>query len=414
MLRYDALGQAAMRILLINKNLFPKGGAERHFFALQRLLEQHGHEVIVFAMNHPENEPSPYARYFVSRTDFDTVRSSWNGLRAAARMIWSFEAARKIDTLIRKTKPDIAHIHNIYHQISPSILPVLKKHKIPVVMTAHDFNLISPNYNLFHDGAICERCKPTRYYRAIFHRCVKHSLPASLVAVKAQYLHRWLGVYRKNVDALISPSNFFLRTMHAWNTRFAREYVLANFVEKLNDPTLTPGSYFLYLGRLSPEKGVDVLLEAAQSVSARIVIAGTGLEEQRLRNIAAKYGLWNIKFVGYQSADAVQQLLRGCRAVIAPSRGYEHCPLAILESFAASKPVIASRIGGIPELVDDGKNGILFSAGKAAQLAEAMKTLADNDGMVRTLGESAQQSAQNCEPEQYYQQLMRIYEESRA
>lgn len=403
-----------MRILLINKYLFPKGGADRHFFALKELLERNGHQVIVFAMEHPQNIPSPYSDYFVSRTDFEHVRFSWNGLRAAARMVWSFEAARKIDALIRATKPDIAHIHSIYHQISPSILPVVKKHGIPVVMTAHDFHLISPNYNLFHDGAICERCKPTRYYRAIFHRCVKHSYIASAVAAKAQYLHRWLGVYRKNISAFISPSRFLLNMMHEWNTHFAREYVLANFVAMQNDPNPTPGDYFLYLGRLSPEKGVDVLVEAARNVSARIVIAGTGPEERRLRNMAAEHSLTNVEFVGYQSADAVQQLLRGCRAVIAPSRGYEHCPLAILESFAAGKPVIASCIGGIPELVMDGTNGLLISADNAEQLAAAMNKLNADGEMTRTLGEHALQSARNCDPEQYYHTLIDIYEHARA
>ncbi len=403
-----------MRILLINKYLFSKGGAERHFFALQQLLERRGHEVIVFAMEHPQNVPSPYAGYFASRTDFEHVRFSWNGLRAAARMIWSFEAARKIDALIRATRPDIAHIHNIYHQISPSILPVLKKHGIPVVMTAHDFHLISPNYNLFHDGAICERCKPTRYYRAIFHRCIKHSLVASMIAATAQYLHRWLNVYRKNISACISPSKFLLQTMHEWNTRFAREYILTNFVAMQNDPNPAPGEYFLYLGRLSPEKGVDVLLEAAQSVFSRIVIAGTGPEDRRLRNMAAEHSLKNVVFVGYQTADAVQRLLRGCRAVIAPSRGYEHCPLAILEAFAAGKPVIASRIGGIPELVVDGTNGLLITAGNAEQLAAAMNTLATDDARSRMLGENALRSARKCDPEQYYQQLMHVYEETRA
>lgn len=403
-----------MRILLINKYLFPKGGAERHFFALQQLLERHGHDVIVFAMEHPQNVPSPYSEYFVSQTDFEHVRFSWNGLRVAARMIWSFEAARKIEALIRATKPDIAHIHNIYHQISPSILPVLKKRGIPVVMTAHDFNLISPNYNLFHDGAICERCKPTRYYRAIFHRCVKHSYIASGIAAKAHYLHRWLGVYRTNVAALISPSNFFLQTMHEWNTHFAREYMLTNFVEMQQDATPAPGDYFLYLGRLSPEKGGDVLIEAARNIPSRIVIVGTGSEEERLRKMASDYGLQNVEFLGYQAADAVQKLLRKCRAVIAPSRGYEHCPLAILESFAAGKPVIASRIGGIPELVVDGTNGVLITAGNAEQLAAAILTLATNDAFSRTLGEHALQSARHCDPERYYHKLMNIYEETRA
>lgn len=403
-----------MHILLINKYLFPKGGTERHFFALKELLEKHGHDVIVFAMEHPQNVPSPYSEYFVSRTNFEHVRFSWNGLRSAARMVWSFEAARKLDALIRATKPDIAHIHNIYHQISPSILPVLKKRGIPVVMTAHDFNLISPNYNLFHDGAICERCKPTRYYRAIFHRCVKHSYIASSAAAKAQYLHRWLGVYRKNVAALISPSKFLLHTMHEWHTKFIREYVLVNFVAMQNDPNLTPGEYFLYLGRLSPEKGVDVLLEAARNVLSRIVIAGTGPEEQRLRNMAAEYKLRNVEFLGFQSSDKVEQLLRGCRAVIAPSRGYEHCPLVVVESFAAGKPVVAAHIGGIPELVVDGTNGLLITAGDAKQLAAAMNTLATDDAFSRTLGENALQSARKCDPEQYCHKLMNIYEQARA
>lgn len=398
----------AMRILLINKFYFPQGGAERHVLQLQELLTVHGHEVIIFSMAHPQNLPSPYSRYFVSRVDFDRVRYDWQGLRAIGRMVYSWEARRKLSALIRATKPDVAHIHNIYHQISPSILDTLRRWHVPVVSTLHDYHLLSPNYLLFDHGAVCERSKPMRYWRSVAHRCVKNSVAASAAAALALYIHRLLRLYR-GVHTYISPSRFLHEQMRSWGFPAHRIVELPNFVEPASAGQ-GAGVFLLFAGRLAPEKGVETLLRAAHATNTPLVFAGTGPEEQRLRLLQRQLNATTVRFVGQQSAAHMQRLLAECRAVVVPSLCYENCPLTILEAFAHGKPVIASHLGGIPELVHDGVNGWLTVPGSVESVSAALRRAMTADaGAYGQMSAAAATTASRHGPEQYYARLMEIY-----
>jgi glycosyltransferase involved in cell wall biosynthesis len=400
-----------MKILLVNKYNFIKGGAEKHFFMLKELLESHGHTVVVFAMKHPKNQPSPYEKYFVSFADFEKVSWGWKGLQTALRTIYSWEARRKMEHLIKAERPDIAHIHNIYHQISPSILPVLKKYRIPVVQTLHDYKLISPNYSLYHDGQICEITKGGCYYRAVGHKCVKGSRAASLVCAIEMHIHKLFGWYENNVDAFIAPSRFLMDKVKEWRTRVKKIIMLPYFINKTDtSPSDQPGDYFLFFGRLSEEKGVPVLLRAMKGVDLPLRIVGTGPEEAHLKAIANEIGLPHIQFMGFQSGQTLTDIIRGARAVIVPSLWYENCPLVIQEAYQQGRPVVATDLGGMKENVTDGVTGRLFKLGSAEELTIILKELVAQPDLARTYGRQAFEYAQKFDADEFYKRLMELYE----
>lgn len=402
-----------MRILLINKFYFPKGGADLHVLQLQKILENHGHEVVVFSMTHPQNWPSPYAKYFVSQTDFSHVRLNWQGLRAAGRMLYSLEAKKKLRQLIADTKPDIAHIHNIYHQLSPSVLSVLRETKIPVVQTLHDYSVISANYKLYAHGKKCWHGHQGKYYQYMLHRCVKNSLLASIMGTLEMYSLRWHQWYQKTVKLFISPSQFMIDTMKQWNLVEVPYKRLPNFITSVADRPAPIGDYYLFVGRLSEEKGVDILLRAVTDIKREIRIVGSGPAEAALQKLANELRLTNISFLGQLPPDEVTTQLQHCRALIVPSRWPENCPLVILEALAQGKPVIASRSGGIPEFVIDGQTGWLCEPDSFKDVALALQRAEDATNELPLFAERAWNASKQFLPEPYYQQLIQLYDSVR-
>lgn len=398
-----------MKILLINKYYYVKGGADRHVLLLQELLERNGHEVIIFSMADPRNEPSRYTQYFVSNVDFEHVRGDKEGLRAAGRMLYSWEARKNLARLIADTKPDIAHIHNMYHQISPSILPLLRKYGIPIVQTLHDYKLICPNYSLFTEGDVCDRCKTHKYYNAIRHRCVKDSLPASTLAAVEMSLHKLLGLYERNVNIFISPSAFLMTTIRNWGFMNLDIRRLPYFIDGQGTMDATVGTYLLYFGRLSREKGVDTLLEAMNGIATPLKIAGTGPQENALRLYAKEHNLTNVEFLGFKSGNELHELVRNAMGVVVPSRWHENYPFVILEAFAAGKAVIGTRRGGIPELVQHGERGLLCEAGSPEALRNTIRDFTASLARIERWAENAHAFIKTHRSEQLYPKLMEIY-----
>ena len=400
-----------MRVVFANKYYCLKGGAERHLFDLQALLEAHGHEVIPFAMAGEHDEPSPWFRHFVSPVRTESVSFGYEGLRTAGRMLYSFEARRKFAALLDEAKPDLVHVHNIYHQISPSILPVAKRRGLPVVMTVHDYNLLAPNYSLFHDGRICEVTKPHAYWRAVGHKCVKGSAAASALAALEMSLHRSLGLYSRNIDRYIAPSRFVQALLIDYGFDEKRVVCLPHFIKTGEWQPVYGGDYALFVGRLSAEKGVETLIRAAaaaKNVPVRIV--GTGPEEARLKRLAADLGAANVVFRGFHAGDELKREFAGARFVVIPSVWYEVFGLVALEAYAAGKPVIASEIGGLTELVRAGETGVPVSAGDAAALAEVMRDLWNHPILTEKMGRVARSWVESSfTPEKYYAGLMDIY-----
>ncbi|MBU1029409.1 glycosyltransferase, partial [Patescibacteria group bacterium] len=388
-----------------------KGGAERYLFELRDLLIRHGHVVVPFAMKDGRNESTYWSDRFVSPVQTDRVRLSWQGLRTAGRMLYSFEARRKFSGLLDEVKPEIVHIHNIYHQISPSILPEAKNHGIPVVLTAHDYKLIAPNYSLFHNGAICEHTKSNQYWSAVRARCVKGSFLASALAAAEMTLHRRLGLWHDNIDRIIAPSSFLATLLEEKGIAKTKIVHIPHFIDATLWHPHYDGDYALFVGRLSSEKGVETLVRAAALIkNIPVHIVGIGPEDIRLHRIAEELGADNIQFKGYLSGEALRHEYRHARFVVVPSVCYEVFGLSVLEAYASGKPVVASRLGGLSEVVREGETGFLVSVSDPEDLAERMEVLWNSPDKVQSMGQQARHLAEtDYAPEVHYRRIMAVY-----
>lgn len=398
-----------MRILQVNKFNYLRGGAEQYFLSMTEELQRRGHEVAVFAMKHPKNQPSPWEKYFVTRYSFNEG-SLWERVRGAARIIWNREARRKFEALIQEFKPDIIHYHNIYHQLSPSILSVAKKYNIPTVMHLHDYKLISANYSLFSNGHISYEGTAPHYYRCFTHKSFRNSYLKSLVVTLEMYLHHTiLKSYEKNIDLYLASSYFMKDICVRYGVPAEKIDVIYNFIFQTKERTSEQGDYLLYFGRLSPEKGVEVLLEglAQSSTKPPLLIAGAGPLEQKLQEMAEKKKL-PVSFLGYQAPSALEPLIRKAGAVVVPSIWFENMPFVLLEALSFGKIVIASKVGGTAEIIKDGENCLVFQTGDSKQLAkkiDALQTI-DREGM----SEKARASVKDLTLENNCRQLLSIYE----
>lgn len=400
-------------LLSINNYHYRRGGAEAVFLEQNRLFEQLGWRVAPFAMHHAQNLPTPWSDYFVEEIEFGAQYSALEKLTKIPKVIYSLEARRKLDALLNKVRPHIAHAHNVYHHISPSIFGLLKRRGVPVVLTLHDLKLACPAYKMLtHDG-VCERCKGGALHHVMLHRCVKNSLALSGMILLETLVHRALRCYTDHVDRLVTPSRFYLEKLVEWGWERERFVHVPNFVDcAVHRPNYTPGSAFLYFGRLGPEKGVRTLIEAAAAARVPLWIAGSGPEETMLRQHAAQLGA-DVTFLGYQSGDALHDCVRRARAVVLPSEWYENAPISVLESYALGKPVIGAAIGGIPELIREGQTGATFASGDAAALAAVLRDFADTPAKrLADMGHVARAWVENCfTAERYIERLMHLYSE---
>lgn len=403
-----------MKILLVNKYFFLRGGSEASFFEEAALLEKRGHRVVHFAMAHPRNLHSPFSSYFVSRVDFEGSASWLRKAKAGGRMLYSWEARRRLGALIKAEKPDVAHLHNIYHHISPSILPVLKKAGVPVVLTFHDYKFLCPVYTLYRDGGPCEECRSGRFIHCLQHRCSKRSYLKSAWNTLEMVLHHPVLHIYDLVDCFICPSRS-LKNRMAGRIDDRKLFVLPNFISE--SPSFGPrsdGKTIVYFGRLSAEKGLLTLLRAVQGLDARCLIIGDGPQRTSLEKRARERRLDRVTFLGFRSAAEVRGYVRDAAFTILPSEWYENSPRAVLESFALGKAVVASRIGGLPELVKDEETGLTFQAGNALELKEKIIRLLHDPQKSEEMGLRARQLAlEKFGPGPHYESLIKIFEIAR-
>lgn len=373
-----------MNILFANKFFFLNGGSERVFFQEREFLINQGHSVIDFSMEDPRNFDSPYSDFFISHVDFRNGQGVIGKLRNGLQFIHSFEATKKIEQLVRKTNPAIAHLHNIYHQLTPSIIPVLKKHGVKVVLTLHDGKLICPSYLMVNKGKTCTACEGSRFYLPLAKRCQGSSMQGLLLSLEAYY-HKLRHSY-EGVDLFLAPSRFMADFM---GHRIAKEKirVLHNGIDVAEyAPSYSDDGYALYFGRLSSEKGLITLLEAHKTlgVGHRLLIVGTGPLADHLGGRHP-----GVEFLGYKSGKELYNIIDRASYVVMPTECYENCSMVVLESMALGKPVIGSRIGGVPEQIDHGKTGLLFEMGNQHELAEHMRLLYDNSAIRLQFGKAA-------------------------
>jgi glycosyltransferase involved in cell wall biosynthesis len=354
-----------MKILLSNKYYYYRGGDCIYTIELEELLKEKGHEVAVFTMQHSSNLSSEYSGYFPSEIDFNKIRLN-NFFASIIRPFGSQEVRRNFIRLINDFRPDILHLNNIHSQISPVIAKIAHKRKILVVWTLHDYKLLCPRYDCMRKGQSCELCFSNKF-NVVKYKCIKNSLTASLLSyAESVFWHK--NKIENFTDLFICPSLFMLNKMISGEFKAEQFITLPNFVnnKKLNDITSAKEDYYCYIGRLSSEKGVETLLKAALELPQFFLkIVGSGPLEHKLK---AKYCSKNIEFLGYKNWDTLKTLLLKARFIVIPSEWYENSPLSVLESICLGTPVIGANIGGIPELIDSGANGLLFEPGNVIDL----------------------------------------------
>jgi glycosyltransferase involved in cell wall biosynthesis len=309
--------------------------------------------------------------------------------------------------------PDVVHLFNIYHHISPSILPVIAQRDIPIVHTLDDYKLICPNYLLYTEGRPCTRCWGGRYFQAAKHRCLHGSLAWSLLAAVEMTLHKAWRVYERHVAAFIAPSAFVRVQAETFGVPPEQLAHIPYFVVGGDFPVSEgDGGYFAYVGRLSPEKGLPTLLRAMRQVpKARLWIVGEGQMQPALRRMAEEWGLSNVRFCGHLSGAALNQALAESRFTVMPSEWYEVFGQSILESFAVGKPVVAARIGAIPELLDEGVDGLLFTPGDEDELAARVRCLWDQPQQAQQMGLNGRRKAlRRYDAGSHYPQLLSLYQ----
>ncbi len=399
------------RLLSVNNFHYRRAGSDVAFLEHDRLFRARGWETAVFSMHHSENLDSEWGEHFVKEIEFTRAYSLGAKLRLASKVLYSWEARSKLDGLLTRFRPHVAHVHSVYHHLSPAILPVLKRHHVPVVLTAHDYKLACPAYKMFDERAVCEDCRGGSVLPLIRKRCVHGSVAiSSLVAFEA-VLHRYLGSYANTVARIACPSGFLLEKLVEWGWSRERVAHVPNFVDlDAWNPDFTPGRYFLYFGRLAPEKGLHTLVRAAAIAKCPIKIVGWGQLRGELEALAQRLDA-PVEFAGRAPPESLAALIRNARAVVVPSEWYENASLAALEAFACGKPVIASRIGGNPELVLPGLNGWLFDPGNHVELAERMRQVSLLPAAtVETLGRAARDRVRTeHSPGRYFNAMMALY-----
>lgn len=405
-----------MRILYCNKYNFAFSGTEVYLFELMDLMRSHGHEAALFSMADPRGAATKYDQHFVPAIDFKDAHSgSLGSARQAAHALYSRQARLKLREMVKVFRPEVAHVRNIYHHLSPSILWELKALGVPVVYHLNDFKLLCPSYNMVARGRSCERCHGGKFWHVMTEGCYAGPPGATIVLAAEAYLHKWLRSYETCVDRFLVPSRFVKQKLieNGWDA--GKISVLPHF-QNLPSQTVCdplPDAPILYFGRLSPEKGVTDLIRAMQRLPhVSLRIAGEGPQRGELERLTRELGLANVDFVGRVVGAQLSGLISSARFTVLPSRAYETLGKTILESYAWGRAVVASDLGSRRELVHEGETGVLFRVGDVAQLVGAISFLVERPKLAAEMGAAGRTLVKNQHSaESHYAAMTSLYEQ---
>lgn len=394
-----------MKILLVNSHHKPEGGTERYYFNLAKLLRANGHTIAFFSMKDSSNKKTVWSKYFVTNFRFGKGRHN-NPIKTAFRIFFSFEAKRKMAALLDRFKPDIVHINNITYFITPSILGEIKKRKIPILMTVHDYQILSPNPILFADKKVSDTSNGD-YLKVFFKKEIKHSYYASLLAVVAFYIQHIFQFYKRYVDLFICPSIFMKNKLIECGFDKKRIIYLPNFMDPQIRESMQKNAkkYALFFGRINMNKGVGLLLKLAKKNPKLYIKIIGNWDDVKLKQKISSYLTTkeaNIDMINYQNESSLYRYISQCEFVIVPSLWYENQPYSIMEAYAFDKAVLASKIGGIPEIVKDGVTGYLFDPDNFASLKRKASAMWKNNKLTLKLGENARSYLENNFDSNYY------------
>lgn len=408
-----------MRILLVNYRYFISGGPEKYMFNIKKMLEDNGHEVVPFSIHSNKNVETEYSKYFVEpiggrdATYFDEVKKTPKSIwQMISRSCYSLEVKKAIQKEIRDVKPDVVYIIHFVNKLSPSVIRGAKEMGIPVVLRLSDYFLLCPRFDFMYQKKICEDCLTCGYGSCIKKRCVKGSLFASIIRVFSMKLHKMMKIY-DDVDAFITPSEFLKKKLGENGFQTGKITCIPTFTSsmtKVGDPII--GNHGLYFGRITEEKGVETVIKAYETMpDHQIKIMGDDSTEEavRLKKYVEDHHMTNVDFLGFKAGKELEEIIKGARFTLIPSIWYDNLPNTALESFQYSKPVIASNIGSLPELVVDGFNGYLFDPYNPEELAEKIK-LFDDDELVKTMGTNSRKRLESrFAPKTHYDELMKVF-----
>ena len=396
-----------MKILLVHKFLYPKGGAETYVLKLGAFLQEQGHQVQYFGLARPENTVGNRIGAGVSDLDFSAGIP--RNLHAPLRIIYNGQARRKIRAVLEDFRPDAVHLNNIHFHLTPSVILEIARYRretgrqVRIVYTAHDYQLVCPSHGLFdRNFQVCEKCLQGNYTHCLRTKCMKNSYLKSFLAMADAYFWKYNPAYDQ-IDAIICPSRFLKEKLDSQPRFRNKTVVIHNFVDKMGQVSSEKGDYVLQFGHLSRDKGTDTLLEAARRLpQTRFVFAGFGEAEQQIRELP------NGEFVGFLQGESLKRLIAEAKVTVCPSEIYENCPFSVIESQMYGTPVIGARMGGIPELIREGETGELFEAGNAAQLEEKLRKILETPNLAEDYGKNCSKIAFET-PEHYCQKLLALY-----
>jgi glycosyltransferase involved in cell wall biosynthesis len=390
-----------MKILLANKFYYRRGGDCIYTINLEQLLRQHGHDVAIFAMDYPENIETEWNKYFPSEVKF---KPGLGMIEAFKRPFGTSEVKKKFTKLIDDFRPDILHLNNIHSQISPVIAEIAHNRGIRVVWTLHDYKLLCPRYDCLRNGKdICEACFSDKR-GVLLNKCMKNSKIASFLSYWEA--NKW---NRERIefftDAFICPSQFMGEKMIRGDFNASKLIVLNNFidVEKCKKDVYHKENYYCFMGRLSEEKGISLLIRTAKTLPYNLKIIGDGPMREKLES---NLKLNNVEFVGKKDWEEIKVLVGEAMFIVTPSEWYENNPLSVIESLCLGTPVLGARIGGIPELIDENVNGMTFESRNMENLSSKIEVMWKSTFDYEAIANTAQEK---YNAETYYEKLLNIY-----
>lgn len=387
-----------MRILLSNKFYYRRGGDCIYMLNLEQLLKQHGHEVAVFAMDYPENISTPWSKYFPQ---------NMSKLMAFTRPFGSNEVKTKFNKLLDDFKPDVVHLNNIHTQLSPVMTELAHKRGIKVVWTLHDYKLLCPRYDCLRNGTdICELCFNGDKNNCKTYKCMKGSALASMIGYKEAVTWNRERL-EACTDVFVCPSQFMAEKMAQGGFDKKKLMTLCNFidVDKCKKDEYGKEDYYCYVGRLSHEKGVNTLIEAAKNLPYKLKVIGGGPLEEELKIKSEKLKA-NVEFLGYKQWDEIKSIVGKARFTVIPSEWYENNPLSVIEAQCLGTPVLGARIGGIPELIEDGVTGMTFESRNVDDLTNKIEAMWHHTFDYKNIALTSQKRYNS---ESYYERIMEVY-----
>lgn len=397
-----------LTVLNAGQNYYIRGGSERYQFALSDLLRQHGHCVIPFATDNQQNEATPWSKYFPPDVNFTSPN-----VKDLLRFIYSKPAAVAIESLLKETAIDLAHLHIYYGKLTASILEPLKQGGVPIIQTLHEYKIVCPVYTLMSQGEICQACQGKNFWHATRKRCNRGSLARSLLSTVESYVSQASGAVSK-IDHFITVSDFQREKTIEMGIPADKLTTIHNFIDTSGiEPNSQPGEYLLYFGRLESYKGIFTLVEAAATLKdVSLLIVGDGEARSPLAEIIEQKNLKHVKLLGFKQKDELIPLIRNSICTIAPSEWYETFGLTLVESFAHGRPVIASRIGGMTEIVTDTVDGYLFTPGNVEELRSRMSWMANHRQEAVAMGLAGRLKVETqFNPELHYAKILALYKQ---